>query len=289
MEAKGRFRDYFNNYISKFTLLGVFLVVNFLIVGVSTPVEAASTGEGIFQQKCASCHTVGGGVKVGPDLKGVNDRREKEWLLSYVREAANVKAKKDPIAVELAKNWKIAMPNTGISKEEATAVITYLENQTGATATPTPTPTPILIEGDAVMGRNLYVGAVTFKNGGGACIACHNASGTGTFGGGILGPDLSNTYSTYGQAGLSGILSTSPLPFPTMKPIYDSQPITPEEAAHLTAYFAANVSQQSPKGGNQFILFGFGGSLVLLALSGVLWRKRLKNVRRTLIEQSYKS
>lgn len=286
METKSSFKYYFNNRIRKFTLLGVFLVVNFLIVGVSTPVEAASTGEGIFQQMCASCHTVGGGVKVGPDLQGVNDKRDKEWLLSYVREAANVKAKKDPIAVELAKNWKTAMPNTGISEEEATAVITYLE--TGAKTT-TPTQLQPPMEGDAVMGRDLYIGAVTFKNGGGACIACHNASGTGVFGGGILGPDLSNTYDTYGHAGLSAILSTSPLPFPTMKPIYDTQPITAEEAAHLTEYFAANVSQQSPKGSNQFILFGLGGSLVLLALSGVFGRKRLKSVRKTLIEQSYKT
>ena len=289
MEASSSFRYHFYYLISKFTLLGIFLVVNFfLIVGIATPVEAATAGEGIFQQRWASCHTIGGGAKVGPDLQGVTDRREKAWLVSYVSEAANVKAKKDPIAVELAKNWKTVMPNTGISKDEAAAVITYLGNQTGVGSTiSTQTQPPIV--GDAVLGRNLYVGAVTFKNGGGACIACHNAGGTGTFGGGILGPDLTNTFATYGKAGLSSVLSTSPLPFPTMKPIYDSQPITPEEAAHLTAYFAANVTQQAPQGGNQFVLYGLGGTLLLLVLSGLFGRKRIKSVRRTLIEESYKS
>ena len=251
MEAKASFSYYFNN-ISKFVLLGVFVVANFLIVGVATPVKAAAAGEGFFQQRCAGCHTIGGGVKVGPDLQGVTDRREKAWLLSYVSEAANVKAKKDPIAVELAKNWKTAMPNTGISKDEAAAVITYLGNQTAAGPT-TPAQTQPPIVGDAVLGRDLYVCAVSFKNGGGACIACHNAGGMGTFGGGILGPDLTNSFSAMGQAGFSSVLSAAPLPFPTMKPIYDSQPITAEEAAHLTAYFAANVAQQSPQGGNQFV------------------------------------
>src|SRR4030065_1033317 len=41
----------------------------------------AERGEGIFQQKCSACHTVGGGRSVGPDLAGVTSTRDRAWLL----------------------------------------------------------------------------------------------------------------------------------------------------------------------------------------------------------------
>ncbi|HHH11599.1 MAG TPA: c-type cytochrome, partial [Sorangium sp.] len=34
----------------------------------------------LFVQKCASCHTVGEGVRVGPDLKDAHKRRDDAWL-----------------------------------------------------------------------------------------------------------------------------------------------------------------------------------------------------------------
>jgi len=34
----------------------------------------------LFGQKCTSCHTIGEGNKIGPDLLGVDQRRELPWL-----------------------------------------------------------------------------------------------------------------------------------------------------------------------------------------------------------------
>jgi protein SCO1/2 len=39
----------------------------------------------VFNQRCTACHTFGKGVKVGPDLKGVTARRQRPWLLKFVR------------------------------------------------------------------------------------------------------------------------------------------------------------------------------------------------------------
>ena len=39
----------------------------------------------LFQSKCAKCHTVGKGDRVGPDLKGVTVRRTPEWLSSFLK------------------------------------------------------------------------------------------------------------------------------------------------------------------------------------------------------------
>jgi cytochrome c2 len=36
--------------------------------------QTADEGKAIFEEKCASCHTIGGGATVGPDLEGVADR-----------------------------------------------------------------------------------------------------------------------------------------------------------------------------------------------------------------------
>ena len=38
----------------------------------------------LFQAKCAKCHTVGRGDRVGPDLKGVSERREKAWISGFI-------------------------------------------------------------------------------------------------------------------------------------------------------------------------------------------------------------
>lgn len=38
----------------------------------------------LFQAKCAKCHTVGRGDRVGPDLKGLSERREKAWVIGFI-------------------------------------------------------------------------------------------------------------------------------------------------------------------------------------------------------------
>ena len=37
-------------------------------------------GQALFKKMCAPCHTIGGGDHVGPDLRGVADRRDHAWL-----------------------------------------------------------------------------------------------------------------------------------------------------------------------------------------------------------------
>lgn len=37
-----------------------------------------------YQQNCKSCHTIGGGDTVGPDLAGLSKRRKVEWVVKFV-------------------------------------------------------------------------------------------------------------------------------------------------------------------------------------------------------------
>ena len=55
-------------------------------------------GQAMYKKICAPCHTIGVGDKVGPDLRGVTERRDRAWLVSYLRNPPAMLAKNDPTA-----------------------------------------------------------------------------------------------------------------------------------------------------------------------------------------------
>ncbi|MDP2662201.1 MAG: cytochrome C, partial [Dehalococcoidia bacterium] len=122
-------------------------------------------------------------------------------------------------------------------------------------------------------------------NGGPPCMACHSIAGIGALGGGALGPDLTQTFDKYGNAGMASVLAT--LPFPTMKSIFEDKPLTPEEQANLMAFLqSSRVSQRSTEAIGQLALLAVGGLIVLLALTQLVWRSRLVSIRRSLVASS---
>src|SRR5436305_14212291 len=66
--------------------------------------DMAAAGR-VFRSRCSGCHTFGQGVKVGPDLKGVTDRRQRHWLVDFVRSSSQLIRRGDPIAVSLFRNF----------------------------------------------------------------------------------------------------------------------------------------------------------------------------------------
>ncbi|VAW92320.1 Cytochrome oxidase biogenesis protein Sco1/SenC/PrrC, thiol-disulfide reductase involved in Cu(I) insertion into CoxII Cu(A) center [hydrothermal vent metagenome] len=93
-----------------------------------------SRGEQIFRSRCASCHSVTGNElagALGPDLLGVTRRREQQWLLDWLKAPDQMLKKKDPIAMALYKQYNnLAMPNMRLHKEEALALLDYMEEET---------------------------------------------------------------------------------------------------------------------------------------------------------------
>ena len=83
-----------------------------------------------FESKCASCHAIGGGDKIGPALRGVTERRDPAWLARYIREPDKMLAEGDPTAVMLfAKHKQVIMPNLGLDEEDVTLMIAFLKAQ----------------------------------------------------------------------------------------------------------------------------------------------------------------
>ena len=53
------------------------------MAGLSPTVAQAPADE--FKKLCISCHTIGGGRIVGPDLKDVHERKDRAWLVRLAK------------------------------------------------------------------------------------------------------------------------------------------------------------------------------------------------------------
>jgi protein SCO1 len=81
-------------------------------------------------RRSARCHTIGVGDRVGPDLRGVTERRDRTWLASYIRNPAAMLAGNDPAARELAARFEsVRMPNLRLSEQDAEDLIGFLSDE----------------------------------------------------------------------------------------------------------------------------------------------------------------
>jgi protein SCO1/2 len=106
--------------------------------------QSPSEGQTIFQEKCAACHTVGQGKLVGPDLQGVTTRRERDWLVRWIKAPDKMLTDGDPIATQLLQEFNnVPMPNLGLTDQQVEALIAYLQTTESAPTT-APTALPAL-------------------------------------------------------------------------------------------------------------------------------------------------
>jgi mono/diheme cytochrome c family protein len=237
----------------------------------------AAAGQQLFQEKCVACHTVGKGALVGPDLKGVTERRPREWLEQWIAAPDAMLAKKDPVATDLLHQFRdLPMPNQGLKTPEVTAILAYLETAGSAGAAEPATSAPA-VQGNPEIGKDLFTGVVRFQNGGPPCMACHSVGGIGALGGGNLGPDLTGAGARYGgAAGLDAFVAGTPTP--TMKAVWSQHPLTTEERASVVAFVGqAGVSERPAEAIWQLAGLAALGLVVLLAVAGLRWRNRLRN------------
>jgi protein SCO1 len=88
-------------------------------------------GQYLFATRCAACHTIGNGDKIGPDLLGVTNVRDRAWLSRMIVDANKMIDEKDPIATALFKKYKeIRMPPLGLPEADVNRLIEYMKIQT---------------------------------------------------------------------------------------------------------------------------------------------------------------
>jgi|TARA_R100000005_G_C4996313_1_gene203160 mono/diheme cytochrome c family protein len=105
-----------------------------LAFALTFPVNAQQIdGEAIFNGYCMACHTIGSGNLVGPDLKGVNSRYEKDWLLNFIKSSQTMVANGDERAVKVFNQFSnIPMPDQPLSDDEVKALLAFIEVRTTA-------------------------------------------------------------------------------------------------------------------------------------------------------------
>jgi len=87
-----------------------------------------SDGEYAFRTRCASCHTIGGGDGVGPDLLGVMNRRDRAWLSRWIRVPNEMIKEKDPIIMDMMKKYNgIIMPNLKLEEGDVKNLFEFFE------------------------------------------------------------------------------------------------------------------------------------------------------------------
>jgi mono/diheme cytochrome c family protein len=245
-----------------------------------------------FKQNCVSCHTIGGGKLVGPDLKGVTDRREADWLADFIRDPKAVIDSGDPYAVQIFQEaggvYMTQVP--GIDRTLADKLVALIAAESlleesqflGLQISDRP-----LTDLDVARGERLFLGTDAYLNGAPPCASCHTVAELGGLGGGRLGPDLTSAYARLeGRKALAAWLSSPPSA--VMQPVFADHPLDGEEILALVAFLAdsaASGSAEAPSGILTFLLLGFGGAAVLLLAFDFLWRRRFRAVRRPLVRR----
>jgi cytochrome c551/c552 len=88
--------------------------------------EMADAGERWYRVRgCLACHRVDGTDVVGPALNGVTERREYEWYRAMVMKPDSM-LQVDPIAQDLARMYRVPMPDQGIGELRTRAIWEYL-------------------------------------------------------------------------------------------------------------------------------------------------------------------
>ncbi len=93
-------------------------------------------GEALFKANCAACHKMDAKA-VGPALRGVADKYDRQWLYDWIHNSSAMIASGDPIAVKIFEenNKAVMTPFPALSEADIDNILAYT-SQPKAVATP---------------------------------------------------------------------------------------------------------------------------------------------------------
>ena len=238
------------------------------------PSEATSPEEGpkedhaarMFMQKCAGCHTIGGGALTGPDLKAVQTwprQNVDPAILRMEKNVGKLKAEDVQAYAEL-----LLAPDAASRIAEERKRISMQEMAK-------------LEPANAAVGEALFYGQKPFVNRGLACASCHAVSGRG----GNLSLDLTGSFAKLGEVPLASTIEG--VTFPLMQAAYADNPITKQESIHLVKYLEVAGAGAGPtQRALPLHAVGFLGAAAALMGMTLQFRKRNRGIRAELVRSA---
>jgi protein SCO1 len=93
-------------------------------------VPGGDVGQQLYRSRCASCHSIGGGDGLGPDLLMVTGKHTEAWLTRWLMEPDKMLAEGDPYATAQMKQFRnLAMPNLKLSANDAAQLIAFMDRE----------------------------------------------------------------------------------------------------------------------------------------------------------------
>ncbi|TAK54413.1 MAG: cytochrome c [Gammaproteobacteria bacterium] len=92
----------------------------------SAQVPESDPSRQLFDTVCVACHTIGGGVRIGPDLAGVTERRSADWLRNFIRDPEQMRKSGDLVATANLAQYGVPMPNLGLTEAQVEGLIQHL-------------------------------------------------------------------------------------------------------------------------------------------------------------------
>lgn len=268
----------------------ILIVLGVLLAVAQSDIQAQEAAA-FFRQNCASCHTIGGGRLVGPDLEGVSGQRDRSWLIQFLQNPRAVIEGGDAYALKLRDEARgVVMPTvSGMTAERAAALLDLIAAESalehsqfkGLEIPDTP-----FTPADVARGEALFVGSGRLQEAGPACLACHTTSRLPGLGGGRLGPDLSRVFERlHGRKGLASWLSAPATT--TMRAVFAERPLRSEEILPLVAFLEASAREGADDDrpqGLELLLMALAGLAACVVSFDAIWKGRLRSVRRALVE-----
>ena len=112
-------------FLKGFLSMGLFLL---LLLFPLISFNQTAADEANFAQ-CKACHTIGGGQLVGPDLKGISEKRDEVWLIKFIQNSTELIQSGDALAKQVfEENSNIPMPPHALTDEQVKGVLLYIAN-----------------------------------------------------------------------------------------------------------------------------------------------------------------
>ncbi len=150
------------NQFKSFQNLVKLSLVFFIVFTVNIFSQDAANGKKLFKSNCAACHKLDKKF-VGPALKGISEKREKEWLHKWIKDSGALIKSGDALAKEVFEegNKMPMMAFPQLSDKDIDDILAYTDGK--ATAKPanagTQKANPLAIKGKKLFKAN--------------CAACH--------------------------------------------------------------------------------------------------------------------